>query len=152
MNMRRIAYWCVTLAVVGEMGLGGVWDVARIPYVRDVVGHLGYPMYFLVILGVWKIPGALVLALPRLALVKEWAYAGAFFTYSGAVASHLTVGDGPGKWALPLVFAGLTAASWVLRPAARRIPGQPLQWGSRPRYRSGVAAASSPGAAESAGA
>jgi DoxX-like family len=150
--MRRVAYWSATAVVVGELGLGGVWDVLRIPYVRGLVGHLGYPMYFLTILGVWKLAGAVVLALPRLVLAKEWAYAGAFFTYTGAVASHLTVGDGPGEWALPLLIGGLTVASWALRPADRRVPTHALQRGSRPRYRSRVAAASAPGSAGSAGA
>src|SRR5262249_10218393 len=51
--------------------------------------------------------------------LKEWAYAGAFLTYSGAITSHLVVGDGPDKWAAPLLFAGLTGASWALRPASR---------------------------------
>jgi uncharacterized membrane protein YphA (DoxX/SURF4 family) len=114
-----LAYWLTTMLVAAELALGGVWDVLRIPYVRGVIEHLGYPSYFLVIIGAWKVPGALALVVPRFARLKERAYAGAFLTYSGAITSHLVVGDGPDKWAAPLVFAGLTGASWALRPASR---------------------------------
>ncbi len=119
-NQRRIvAYWVATVLVAAELGVGGVWDLLRIPYVRGVIEQLGYPTYFLVILGVWKVPGAVALLVPRFPRLKEWAYAGAVFTYTGAVASHLTVRDGAGAvW--PCVFAVLAAASWALRPPARR--------------------------------
>jgi hypothetical protein len=50
-----------TVLVVTELGVGGIWDIARIPYVRDLVTHLGYPSYFLVLLGSWKVLGALAL-------------------------------------------------------------------------------------------
>ena len=47
---RSAAYWIATAAVAGELALGGIWDIARIPFVADVVRHLGYPSYFLVLL------------------------------------------------------------------------------------------------------
>jgi DoxX-like family len=61
------------------------------------------------------------LLVPRLMRLKEWAYAGAVFKYSGAVASHVFASDGPDKWAVPMAFAILTLASWALRPAERRM-------------------------------
>jgi DoxX-like family len=117
---RRAGYWIATAAIVVEMGVGGVWDVARLSFVRDVVVHLGYPTYFLVLLGVWKILGAIALVIPRRALLKEWAYAGAFFVYTGAIVSHLTVRYSRGEVAVLAVMAVLTVASWALRPADRR--------------------------------
>jgi uncharacterized membrane protein YphA (DoxX/SURF4 family) len=122
---RAVAYWITTGLVAVELGLGGVWDVLRIPYVRGIVAHVGYPMYFLTILGAWKLAGMVALLLPRLPRLKEWAYAGTFFAFTGAVASHLAVGDGPGAWAYPLVVAGLTVASWALRPPSRRLARLP---------------------------
>jgi hypothetical protein len=119
--IRTIAYWVFTLLVAYEMAAGGLWDLLRIEYVRVVLAHLGYPMYLLTIIGVWKIPCALVLLVPRFLRLKEWAYAGAFFNYTGAAVSHLFVGDGANKWAAPLVFAGFTLASWALRLPARRL-------------------------------
>ncbi len=121
---RAVAYWVTTVLVTAELAGGGVWDVLRTPYVRAVVEHLGYPGYFLVILGIWKLLGAVALLAPRLPRLKEWAYAGAVFHYTGAVASHLVVGDGAAAIAYPLVQTALVGASWALRPPARRDAGQ----------------------------
>jgi hypothetical protein len=117
---RTIAYWFTTLTIALELAVGSVWDLLVIPYAHDiVVDQLGYPTYLLIILGVWKIPGAVVLLVPRFPRLKEWAYAGAFFTYTGAAASHLAVGDA--AFALgPAGFGLITLASWALRPPARR--------------------------------
>jgi hypothetical protein len=76
-------------------------------------------MYLLSILAAWKFPCAVTWLVPGFPRVKEWAYAGAFFNYTGAAASHAFVGDGPGKWAAPLVFGLFTVASWALRPPNR---------------------------------
>ena len=117
---RRIAYWITTVLVAAELALGGVWDILRLPYVRAVTDHLGYPRYFLVILGVWKVLGAVALVVPRFPRLKEWAYAGAIFNYTGAIASHLAVGDGAHALVYPVIQVGLVAASWALPPPARR--------------------------------
>ena len=117
---RVAAYWMLTLIVAWEMVAGSLWDLLRIEYVRVVFAHLGYPLYLLWILGIWKLPGAVVLLLPRLPRLKEWAYAGAFFNYSGAFASHVLAGDRPGVWAFPLGFAILSLASRALLPPERR--------------------------------
>ncbi|NJP25913.1 DoxX family protein [Microbispora sp. SCL1-1] len=122
-RVRAAGYWTSTVAVTAELAIGGVWDIARIPYVSDLVTHLGYPSYFLVLLGTWKVLGAIALLVPRCALVKEWAYAGVFFTYTGAVVSHLTTGYAVGEvWVLSMLTA-LTAVSWALRPFGRRTGG-----------------------------
>jgi len=116
-----IAYWVSTAIIAFELAAGGVWDILLIPYVHDlVVDQLGYPAYLLVIIGVWKVPGALVLLVPRYPRLKEWVYAGAFFTYTGAAASHIAVGDVAFALYGPAIFGLITLASWTLRPAARR--------------------------------
>jgi hypothetical protein len=117
---RPAGYWLATALVAGELGLGGYWDIARLPFASDLVTHLGYPSYFLVLLGTWKVLGAAALLVPRCALVKEWAYAGAFFTYTGAVASHLTTSYALGEVGLLAVLTALTVLSWALRPPSRR--------------------------------
>ena len=119
-SWRSAGYWLATVIVAGELGLGGVWDIARIPYVRGLVTHLGYPSYFLVLLGTWKVLGAVALVVPRRPLLKEWAYAGAFFTYSGAIVSHLSTGYDLGELWLLAVLTALTVLSWALRPPGRR--------------------------------
>jgi DoxX-like family len=117
---RPAAYWLATVLVAAELDVGGIWDIARIPYVRDLVAHLGYPSYFLVLLGAWKVLGAVALLVPRRPLLKEWAYAGAFFTYTGAIVSHLATGYALGEVALLAVLTTLTVLSWALRPPSRR--------------------------------
>jgi len=120
MRYRSAGYWLATVPVVAELGLGGVWDIARLPFVRDLVTNLGYPSYFLVLLGTWKVLGAVALAVPGRPVLKEWAYAGAFFTYTGAIVSHLTTGYDVGEAGLLAVMTALTVLSWALRPASRR--------------------------------
>jgi uncharacterized membrane protein YphA (DoxX/SURF4 family) len=117
---RAIAYWVTTVLIAAELAVGGLWDILRTDYVREIVERqLGYPEYFLVIIGIWKVPGAVVLLVPRCPRLKEWAYAGAVFTYTGAAASHLAVGDGASALG-PTVFAIIALASWALRPPSRR--------------------------------
>jgi hypothetical protein len=85
---------------------------------------LGYPLYFFRILGFWKVLGAIAILVPRFPRLKEWAYAGIFFDLTGAAASVAAVG-GYGAYAFhvitPLIIAGLTVASWALRPESRTI-------------------------------
>jgi uncharacterized membrane protein YphA (DoxX/SURF4 family) len=124
---RKSAYWATTALIVWELLFGGAWDILTIPYVYDmVVEDLGYPEYFLIILGVWKLLGGVALLVPGFPRLKEWAYAGAFFNYSGAVASHIAVGDGVLAWSGPAGFAVILMTSWALRPAGRRLGGGPF--------------------------
>jgi hypothetical protein len=119
-RLRAAGYWVATGCVTAELGVGGVWDIARLPFVANVVAHLGYPSYFLVLLGTWKVLGAVALLAPRRPLLKEWAYAGVLFAYTGAMVSHLTTGYDLPEVAVLGVLTALTVTSWALRPAARR--------------------------------
>jgi uncharacterized membrane protein YphA (DoxX/SURF4 family) len=119
---RIIAYWMTTALVVFELVLGGVWDVLRVPQVRGLIERLGYPQYFLVILGIWKLLGAVALVIPRFPRLKEWAYAGVIFDLTGAVASLLASGlIDAGTLAYPIVMTGAAVASWALRPLSCRL-------------------------------
>jgi DoxX-like family len=118
-RLRVIAYWAFTIPVVFENALGSMWILERLDRLRVMLAHLGYPWYFSYILGPWQLACAMALLAPRIPRVKEWAYAGAFFNYSSAFASHLFAHD-------PLdvpsaVMLVLTIISWALRPADRRL-------------------------------
>ena len=117
-----IAYWVTTALVVFELALGGAWDVLRVPQVRGLIEQLGYPSYFLVILGTWKLLGAVALVIPRFPRLKEWAYAGAIFDLTGAVVSLIVSGlTDVRDLAYPIFMTGMAIASWSLRPSSRRL-------------------------------
>jgi len=83
--------------------------------------HLGYPAYLLTILGVWKILGVVAVLIPKFPVLKEWAYAGFFFAMSGAVISHIVLGDSVKEISPPLLLLILTVVSWYFRPENRKI-------------------------------
>jgi uncharacterized membrane protein YphA (DoxX/SURF4 family) len=118
-----IGYWVTTALLVFAIGSGGVAELAHLPAnVEGIVHVLGYPLYFLTILGLWKVLGAIALLVPRFPRLKEWAYAGIFFNVTGAAASHVAAGD-YGIYAfhvlVSLFLAVLVVASWALRPQSR---------------------------------
>jgi hypothetical protein len=124
---RGVAYWTTTILIAFFIGSGGAGQIAQW-YARPhaVVPILGYPMYFFAILGFWKVLGAIAILVPRYPRLKEWAYAGIFFDLTGAAASCAASG-GYGAYGFhvlaPLILAGLTVASWALRPQSRTIGG-----------------------------
>lgn len=118
---RLVAYWVVTALTAFVFLSGGVADLVRPAAAVEGMAHLGYPLYFMTLLGVWKILGGIVVLLPRFPLLKEWAYAGMFFDLSGAAASHAATGDPPMKIATPLIILLIVIASWALRPESRRL-------------------------------
>ena len=124
MKAKPILYWVTTILVALPIGSGGVAQVAHSQQNVDGFVHvLGYPLYFVTILGVWKVLGAIAILVPRFPRLKEWAYAGIFFDLTGAAATWAAVG-GPGEAfhiVAPLIIAGLTVASWALRPQSRVI-------------------------------
>jgi hypothetical protein len=114
-----IGYWVTTGLLAAALLAGGAAELAAAPAVVASTVALGYPAYVLTIVGVWKLVSAPALLAPRLPRLKEWAYAGIFFDFTGAAASHAFSGDPPGKIATPLVLLLIAAASWALRPPSR---------------------------------
>jgi hypothetical protein len=118
---KSIVYWISTILVAFSMS-GGIGQLARVPGVVDgFVRMLHYPLYFVTILGVWKVLGAIAILVPRFPRLKEWAYAGIFFDLTGAAASSAAVGGGAFHIVAPLVVAVFATASWALRPPSRVI-------------------------------
>lgn len=128
LQLKLIGYWVTTAAIAFEALAGGVTDLIRGPAllfagdpIVPTLVRLGYPVYLLTILGIWKLLGALALLVPRFPRLKEWAYAGTFFVYMGATASWVARGGGAGDLIPPLTLAALTLASWALRPPGRTL-------------------------------
>lgn len=120
----KIIYWVATVWLC--LGMASSAIVQLIPLEEELtrMGELEYPSYFLTIIGVWKVFGIIAVLVPGFSLVKEWAYAGFFFLMSGAIFSHLAVGDGAADYFGPTLLIVLTIVSWYFRPAARRV--QPI--------------------------
>ncbi|WP_026632970.1 DoxX family protein [Dyadobacter alkalitolerans] len=118
----KIIYWIATVWLSLGMVSSGAVQIIKLKEEVDMMTNLGYPLYFLPIIGVWKMLGVVVVLLPRLPLVKEWAYAGFFFTMSGAVFSHIAAGDGAKEFFGPILLIVLTVVSWYFRPESRKLP------------------------------
>jgi uncharacterized membrane protein YphA (DoxX/SURF4 family) len=116
---KTIAYWVTTALTALLIGSGGIMQVLRTHDSVTGIVSLGYPAYFVVLLGVWKVLGAVAILAPRFPRLKEWAYAGIVFDLTGAAWSHAASGTGAGNVIAPLVFTVLAMASWALRPESR---------------------------------
>src|SRR6266849_6309052 len=92
-----IGYWVTTALLAAALLAGGAAELASAPAVVASTVALGYPAYVLTIVGIWKLLSAPALLAPRLPRLKEWAYAGIFFDFTGAAASHAFSGDTSGK-------------------------------------------------------
>jgi len=126
--LKTVGYWVTTAIVAFELLVGGTADLVHGPILLftgdptvQVMGELGYPVYLLHILGVWKLLGGVALLVPRFPRLKEWAYAGSFIALTGAAASWAASGGGVDSIVVPLVFAVLILASWALRPPSRTL-------------------------------
>jgi uncharacterized membrane protein YphA (DoxX/SURF4 family) len=116
----KIIYWIATIWLALGMLSTGIVQILKMKQEAGMFTHLGYPLYLLTILAVWKFLGVIAILIPKFPLLKEWAYAGFFFVMSGAVISHLTVGDGGKELFGPMLLIVLTVTSWYFRPAERK--------------------------------
>jgi hypothetical protein len=117
----RIIYWIATIWLSLGMVSTGIVQFLNVKEEVDMFTHLGYPLYFLTILAVWKFLGVAVILLPKFPLLKEWAYAGFFFAMSGALISHIRLDDSLTEIFPSMLLLALSVISWYLRPADRKL-------------------------------
>lgn len=117
----KIIYWIATAWLALGMVSTGIVQLIKMKEETTMFTRLGYPSYLLTIIGVWKMLGVIAILIPKIPLLKEWAYAGFFFVMSGAVFSHLAIGDSSKELFGPILLLALTAVSWYYRPAGRKI-------------------------------
>ena len=124
----KIIYWISTIWLASGMLSTGTLQLFKVKAEGAVappgvygITHLGYPIYFLTILGIWKILGVVAVLIPKFPLLKEWAYAGFFFVMSGAIFSHIAVADSMSEILPSLLLLILTVVSWYFRPENRKI-------------------------------
>ena len=119
----KIIYWISTIWLALGMGTTGTGELFKMKGGTagvDYITHLGYPIYLLTIIGVWKILGVVAVLIPKFPLLKEWAYAGFFFAMSGAAFSHIASGT-VNEIFPSLLLLILTVISWYYRSADRKI-------------------------------
>lgn len=117
----KIIYWVATVWLALGMTSTGIVQSIEMEEEVEMMEHLGYPLYFLHIIGVWKLLGVVAILIPKFPVLKEWAYAGFVFTMTGAIFSHLAVGDGAADFFGPSLLLVLTLISWYFRPAGRKV-------------------------------
>src|SRR5215470_8506459 len=120
----KIIYWIATIWLALGMVSTGAVQLFKAKEGQggvDMITHLGYPVYLLTLLGIWKILGTVAVLVPKFPLLKEWAYAGFFFVMTGAMFSHIASGDPVVKIFPALLLLVLTAVSWYFRPADRTV-------------------------------
>lgn len=117
----KIIYWTATALLSFGMLGSGISQILHLEEMNELITHTGYPLYFMYIIGVWKILGVIAILIPKFTLLKEWAYAGFFFLMTGALASHLFMGDGGKAIFGPLFQTIFVVLSWYFRPADRKI-------------------------------
>jgi len=117
---QKVIYWIATLWLALGMTSTGIVQLLRLKDDVDRMAHLGYPKYLLTMLGIWKLLGVVAVLIPKYPLIKEWAYAGFFFSMSGAAISHIVMGDPISEIAPSLLLLILTVVSWNFRPDSRR--------------------------------
>ena len=117
----KIIYWVATLWLSLGMTATGIVQLIQLPEEAEKMEGLGYPLYFLTIIGVWKLLGVVAVLIPKFPLLKEWAYGGFFFLMTGVVFSHLAVKDGAGEYFGPMLLLVLTVVSWYFRPENRKL-------------------------------
>jgi hypothetical protein len=132
-QLKSIAFWVTTIFGPTSFVIGGVIGRTGSPEAVANLQHLGYPAYFGVLLGAWKLAGAIAITVPGLPRLKEWAYAGFVFDLTAAAVSHLLLGDAALDVMAPLGFLGLVLASWGLRPASRTLAASASQRDAAPR-------------------
>lgn len=116
----KIIYWIATLWLSLGMMATGITQLLDLRQEGDFTLGLGYPDYFFVILGSWKILGVAALLIPKFPVLKEWAYAGFFFTMTGAALSHIAT-DTMNQIFPSLLLLALTITSWYFRPVSRKV-------------------------------
>ena len=122
MEKRKLTwYWIITALLSFFIFFGGLAQAMQVQGVVQGFKPLGYPNYFISIIGIWKVLGIIAILIPKFPLLKEWAYAGIFFAMTGAVISHIASDDIHVQIIAPFLFAVFTVLSWYLRPADRRI-------------------------------
>ena len=117
----KIIYWIATVWLALGMTSTGVVQLIRMEEeVERTVEYMGYPTYFLTIIGTWKLLGVVAILIPKFPIIKEWAYAGFFFNMTGALISHMVMSDPITEYFPATLLLVLIIVSYLFRPVSRK--------------------------------
>lgn len=109
MKKNKIIYWSLTGLVAAGFLMSSFMYLGKNPELLNGFKMMGFPEFFIPILGWAKLLGALAIVNPWFTKLKEWAYAGFTFTLIGAIWTHVATGT---PFIAPLVFLVLVGASY----------------------------------------
>jgi uncharacterized membrane protein YphA (DoxX/SURF4 family) len=115
----KFTYWITTIISAIAFFITGIGNLVPFEHIAHDMAYLGYPYYFLKILGTWKIIAAVTIILPGIRRIKEWAYAGMMLDLTGAALSRYFMSDSLQLIIVPLTIAVLVIISWSFRQKVR---------------------------------
>lgn len=88
----NILYWVFTILFSALMIFSSYGSILVNDDAKKLIHEqLGYPVYFIPFTGWAKMIGAIVILIPGLKTIKEWAYAGLFFDLAAVVYSGIAL-------------------------------------------------------------
>jgi hypothetical protein len=88
----NILYWIFTILFAALMIFSAYGSILVNADAKTLIhDQLGYPVYFIPFTGWAKLIGSLVILIPGLTTIKEWAYAGLFFDLAAVVYSSIAL-------------------------------------------------------------
>jgi len=118
-KMKKVLYWIITGCIATAFFITGIGNLIPMEHIARDMSHLGYPSYFRIILGTWKVLAAIAIVSPGTFMLKEWAYAGMIFDLTGAAFSRAASGDSMITVVIPMLIAMLVIASRTLLPVRK---------------------------------
>lgn len=113
MKKAKIIFWITTSIIFLFEGVLVAFTSQSEMSVQGIT-HLGYPVYFVTLLAVFKVVGSLVLIIPKIPRkIKEWAYAGFMIDFICAFVSIVVVDGFVGVTLLPLAFIVILILSYT---------------------------------------
>jgi len=121
-KVAKVIFWITSIVIAIAFFVTGVGNLVPFKHIARDMTHLGYPSYFLKILGSWKILAAVTILIPKIPRVKEWAYAGMILDLTGAAFSRFAMGDVLLLIIMPLGMAILVTINYILRNSLQNNP------------------------------
>jgi uncharacterized membrane protein YphA (DoxX/SURF4 family) len=117
----KIFYTISTIIIALIFIITGIGNILPFQHISNDMTDLGYPAYFLKILGFWKILGGVAVAVPIPGRYKDFAYTGMILDLTGAAMSHYFVGDDFKKIMTPVLISIVVTLNYVVRNKTHRI-------------------------------